>query len=255
MDMPEFQRQVVIPNVQKCSLVLLALAKSEDSNLALKILAIETLSQFTLHHPTHHRAIQQNLHSFTLGHLQGNSPIPSFPSPLSNNSVPSLPSAAIRLHATLPLTGGKVGASVAWRKSVDSAIGTIWNLLVVLRRSYGDVAPPATTPATFTLPPLPDDPALAVSLALDRLRCITKLLLHLLATPTARPVSMPLGSLSQLALKLIQCSTVEPAQPPQIPFEPIQRTVEAAVVPELCIAGCMLTQQLARTCGKLFTTY
>ncbi|KAG8720443.1 hypothetical protein FRC09_009544 [Ceratobasidium sp. 395] len=66
---------------------------------------------------------------------------------------------------------------------------------------------------------------------------------------------MPLGSLSQLALKLIQCSTVEPAQPPQIPFEPIQRTVEAAVVPELCIAGCMLTQQLARTCGKLFTTY
>ncbi|KAG8765579.1 hypothetical protein FRC12_007420, partial [Ceratobasidium sp. 428] len=140
MDMPEFQRQVVIPNVQKCSLALLALAKSEDSNLSLKILAVETLAQFTLHHPTHHRAIQQNLYSFTLDHLQGSFPIPSSPPFLSNNSALSLPSAAIRLHATLPFTGGKVGASVAWRKSVDSAIGTIWSLLVVLRRSYGDIA-------------------------------------------------------------------------------------------------------------------
>ncbi|KAG8747071.1 hypothetical protein FRC10_002487 [Ceratobasidium sp. 414] len=66
---------------------------------------------------------------------------------------------------------------------------------------------------------------------------------------------MPLGSLSQLALRLIQCTTAEPAQPSQTPYEPVQRTVEAAAVPELCVAGCMLAQQLAQTCGKLFTPY
>ncbi|KAG9123358.1 hypothetical protein FRC07_015047 [Ceratobasidium sp. 392] len=255
MDMPEFQRQVVIPNVQKCSLALLALAKSEESDLTLKILAVETLAQFTSYHPTHHRAIQQNLHAFTLDHLQGKFPLPSFPSLLLDNSTPSLPSAAIRLHTALPLTGGKVGASVAWRKSVDSAIVTLWRLSGSLRRTYGDITPPATAIAPFAFPPLPDDPATATPLALDRLRCIISLLLHLLATTTARPVSMPIGTLSQLALKLVQCSTAEPAQPPQVPFEPVQRTVEAAIVPELCVAGCMLAQQLAQICGKLFTPY
>ncbi|KAG9075307.1 hypothetical protein FRC06_010161 [Ceratobasidium sp. 370] len=246
-DMPEFQRQVVIPNVQKCSLALLALAKSEESNLALKVLAVDALTQFTTHHPTHHRALQQNLHSFTLEHLQGSFPLASSTCLLLDQSTTSLPAAATRLHAILPLTGGKVGASVTWRKSVDSAIGTIWSLLGTLRRTYGDVFP-TTIPPPFTLPRLPDDPAIAAPLALDRLRCMIR-------TPTARPVSMPLGSLSQLALKLIQCTTAEPTQPPQTPYEPVQRTVEAVAVPELCVAGCMLAQQLSQTCGKLFTPY
>ncbi|KAG8702043.1 hypothetical protein FRC08_003729 [Ceratobasidium sp. 394] len=252
--MPEFQRQVVIPNVQKCSLAWLELAKSEESALSLKILAVDALTQFTTHHPTHHRALQQNLYSFTLEHLQGSFPLASSASLLLDQPTTSLPAAAIRLHSALPLTGGKVGASVAWRKSVDSAIATIRSLLGTLRKTYGDVIP-STTPPSFPLPPLPDDPAIAVPLALDRIRCMVRLLVHLLATPTSRPVSMPLGSLSQLALKLIQSTTAEPAQPPQVPYEPIQRTVEAAAVPELRVAGCMLAQQLAQTCGKLFTPY
>lgn len=108
-------------------------------------------------------------------------------------------SAAIQLHTALPLTGGKVGASVAWRKSVDSAVGTIWGLLGVLRRTYGDATrkpilktslsyanelhgvAPTTTPSPFTLSPLPEDPAVAAPLALDRLRCILKLLVRLLS--------------------------------------------------------------------------
>jgi hypothetical protein len=36
-DMPEFQRQVVIPNVQKCSQALLALAKNSESEFDLKV--------------------------------------------------------------------------------------------------------------------------------------------------------------------------------------------------------------------------
>ena len=35
--MPEFQRQVVIPNVQKCSQALLALAKNPESEFDLKV--------------------------------------------------------------------------------------------------------------------------------------------------------------------------------------------------------------------------
>ncbi|QRV87275.1 rRNA processing/ribosome biogenesis [Ceratobasidium sp. AG-Ba] len=246
MDMPEFQRQVAIPNAQKCSTALLALAKGEDSDLGLKVLAIDTLTLLTTHHPTHHRALQQSLQTLTLDHLQGSFPIAT--------SSSTLVSAVIRLHTALPLTGGKVGASVAWRKSVDSAIGTIWTLLSVLRRSYGDVIPPTTVPPPFALPVLPEDPATAAPLALDRLRCIANLLAQLLSTPTARPVSVPLGSLSQLALGLLRCTSTSSSEPTQ-PYEPIQRVVEDVFSPQLCIIGCTLTQQLVKTSGKYFTSY
>ncbi|KAF8603486.1 hypothetical protein BDV93DRAFT_473123 [Ceratobasidium sp. AG-I] len=254
-DMPEFQRQVVIPNVQKCSLALLAFAKDPESDLALKLLAIDTITQLTIHHPTHHRALQQNILAFTLEHLQGSSPLASCSSLLANSPVPSLVSAVIDLHVALPLTGGKVGAGVAWRKSVDAAIGTTWKLLGALRRTYSDVTPPATVPSTFALPSLPEDPAIATPIALDRLRCMVCLLVQLLATPTARPVSMPLGALAQLTLKLIQCNNLEQPQTSRAPYEPIQRVTEAAAIPELCTAGCMLAEQLAQTCGKLFSPY
>jgi hypothetical protein len=46
----------------------------------------------------------------------------------------------IRLHAALFLTGGKVGAGVAWRKSLDFTIGTIWEVILTLRSTYQDVA-------------------------------------------------------------------------------------------------------------------
>ncbi|CAE6445776.1 unnamed protein product [Rhizoctonia solani] len=254
-DMPEFQRQVVIPNVQKCSQALLALAKNSETEFELKLLAIDTLTQLTTYHPTHHKALHQQLLSFTLEHLQGSFPLQLNASLLIDIQPPSLVTSIIRLHASLTLTGGKVGAGMIWRQSLDSTIGTIWTVLETLRSTYLDVPRPSTTIAPFSFPELPADPALAGPIALDRFRGMIRLLVHLLETPTSRPVSIPLGPLAHLALTLLRFNADSPSQSTGVVYEAIQRVNEVAIIPELCVAGCMLAQQLAQTCGKLFTPY
>ncbi|CAE6454357.1 unnamed protein product [Rhizoctonia solani] len=254
-DMPEFQRQVVIPSVQKCSQALLALAKDSETEFELKLLAIDTLTQLTTYHPTHHKALHQQLLSFTLEHLQGSFPLQSNASLLIESQPPSLVTSTIRLHASLALTGGKVGAGMIWRQSLDSTMGTIWTVLETLRNTYLDVPRPSTTIVPFSFPELPADPALAGPIALDRFRGMIRLLVHLLETPTSRPVSIPLGPLAHLALTLLRFNADSPSQSTGVVYEAIQRVNEVAIVPELCVAGCMLAQQLAQTCGKLFTPY
>ncbi|CUA77927.1 hypothetical protein RSOLAG22IIIB_06880 [Rhizoctonia solani] len=253
--MPEFQRQVVIPNVQKCSQALLALAKNVESEFDLKVLSIDTLTQLVTYHPTHHKALHQQLVNFTLEHLQGSFPLPSNTSLLDESQSPSLVDPSIRLHAALALTGGKVGAGMIWRQSLDSTMGTIWAVLETLRSTYLDVPRPSTTISPFSFPALPADSALAGPTALDRFRSMICLLVHLLKTPTARPVSIPLGQLARLVLTLLRFSAVSESQSTTPVYEAVQRVNEAAMVPELCAAGCMLAQQLAQTCGKLFTPY
>ncbi|CAE6463879.1 unnamed protein product [Rhizoctonia solani] len=254
-DMPEFQRQVVIPNVQKCSQALLTLAKNPESEYDLKLLAIDTLTHLATYHPTHHKALHQQLFNFTLEHLQGSFPLPSNASLLVDNQPPSLVTSSIRLHAALALTGGKVGAGMIWRQSLDSTMGTIWAILETLRSTYLDVPRPSTIIARFSFPGLPADPALAGPTALDRFRSMTRLLVRLLKTPTSRPVSIPLGQLAHLVLALLRFSPNSQSQSTNVVYEAVQRVNEVAIVPELCAAGCMLAQQLAQTCGKLFTPY
>ncbi|KAJ1308369.1 hypothetical protein OPQ81_004077 [Rhizoctonia solani] len=254
-DMPEFQRQVVIPNVQKYSQALLAIAKNPESEFELKLLCIDSLTQLTTYHPSHHKAIHQQLFNFTLEHLQGSFPLPSNAPLVVENKSSSLITSVVRLHASLALTGGKVGAGMIWRQSLDSTMGTIWVVLETLRSTYLDVPRPSTTIAPFSLPELPADPALAGPIALDRFRSMIHLLVYLLETPTSRPVSIPLGQLAHLALTLLRFSTISQPQSTNMVYEAVQRVNEVAVVPELCVAGCMLAQKLAQTCGKLFTPY
>ncbi|KAF8743078.1 rRNA processing/ribosome biogenesis, partial [Rhizoctonia solani] len=254
-DMPEFQRQVVVPNVQKCSQALLAIAKNSESELDLKLLAIDTLTKLTTYHPTHHKALHQQLLNFTLEHLQGSFPVPSSPSFFFDNQLPLLVTSVIKLHAVLALTGGKVGAGMMWRQSLDSTIGTIWATLSTLRSTYADVPRPSTITTPFSLPELPVDSAVAGPIALDRFRGMIHLLIDLLRTPTSRPVSIPLGQLSHLTLALLRFNANSQSQSTNAIYEAVQRANEDAIVPDLCAAGCMLAQQLAQTCGKLFTPY
>ncbi|CAE6428872.1 hypothetical protein ACGC1H_000975 [Rhizoctonia solani] len=254
-DMPEFQRQVVIPNVQKFSQALLVLAKNPESEFDLKLLAIDSLTQLVMYHPTHHKALHQQLFNFTLEHLQGSFPLPSNVSLLVDSQSPSLVTSSIQLHATLALTGGKVGAGMLWRQSLDSTMGTIWAVLETLRSTYLDVPRPSTTMTPFSLLGLPPDPALAGPTALDRFCSMIRLLVRLLKTPTSRPVSIPLGQLAHLTLALLRFNAISQSQSTSVVYEAVQRVNEVAIVPELCAAGCMLAQQLAQTCGKLFTPY
>ncbi|KEP53056.1 rRNA processing/ribosome biogenesis protein, partial [Rhizoctonia solani 123E] len=254
-DMPEFQRQVVIPNVQKYSQALLALAKDPESEFDLKLLSIDSLTQLVTYHPTHHKALHQQLFNFILEHLQGSFPLPSNVSLLTDSQSPSLVTSSIQLHVVLALTGGKVGAGMLWRQSLDSTMGTIWAVLETLRSTYLDVPRPSTTMARFSFPELPADPALAGPTTLDRFRSMIRLLVDLLKTPTSRPVSIPLGQLAHLVLALLRFSATSQSQSTSVVYEAVQRANEVAIVPELCAAGCMLAQQLAQTCGKLSTPY
>ncbi|KDN48003.1 hypothetical protein RSAG8_03019, partial [Rhizoctonia solani AG-8 WAC10335] len=211
-DMPEFQRQVVIPNVQKCSQALLTLAKNPESEYDLKV-----------HIPTYRLS-------------------------------PRLTRSAAPCYRYLDPVGD-IGAGMIWRQSLDSTMGTIWAILETLRSTYLDVPRPSTIIARFSFPGLPADPALAGPTALDRFRSMTRLLVRLLKTPTSRPVSIPLGQLAHLALALLRFSPNPQPQSTNVVYEAVQRVNEVAIVPELCAAGCMLAQQLAQTCGKLFTPY
>jgi hypothetical protein len=78
-----------------------------------KILCLETLSQLVLLFPSSHKQLHASFSTLTLKYLNGSSPAPS---------SMRLVAAASKLYAILPCTGGKVGASNLWRKSVDETL-------------------------------------------------------------------------------------------------------------------------------------
>ena len=78
-----------------------------------KVLCLDTLSQLVSLFPSSHKQLHASLSALTLKHLNGSSPAPS---------PGKLVIAASKLYAVLPCTGGKVGASNLWRKSVDETL-------------------------------------------------------------------------------------------------------------------------------------
>lgn len=74
---------------------------------------MQTLTQLVLLFPSSHKLLHASLSTLTLKHLNGSSPAPS---------SGKLVAAASKLYSVLPCTGGKVGASNLWRKSVDETL-------------------------------------------------------------------------------------------------------------------------------------
>ena len=91
----------------------------------LEVLCFETLSQLVLLFPSSHKQLHASLSALTLKHLNGSSPAPS---------SKKLVAAASKLYAALPCTGGKVGASNLWRKSVDETLEFTQSALSWLRK-------------------------------------------------------------------------------------------------------------------------
>lgn len=79
----------------------------------LQVLCLETLSQLVSLFPPPHKQLHTSLSALALKHLNGSSPAPS---------PKKLVTAASKLYAVLPCTGGKVGASSLWRKSLDETL-------------------------------------------------------------------------------------------------------------------------------------
>ncbi|KAI0082414.1 hypothetical protein K474DRAFT_1655179 [Panus rudis PR-1116 ss-1] len=233
VDIPEFQRQVSIPNVPKFSQSLISVGeKCED--VALKILVLNTLSHLVPLYPTLHRALHGSLSSFSLKYLNG-----SVPQPIP----PSLLRSACELYCLLHYTGGKVGATTQWRKAVDDSIAFAWGTFISLRTTFR-VIPNSGVPIQPT--PAKEDPLIGVPLHLDRLRAAVRVLEGLLQTTNARPVSIPVGPLVKLATALLRSSVEDKVDGP---VDPIIHSLETSAVPHMQQIGCELLIALIN-CAK-----
>lgn len=93
----------------------------------MQLLALDSLTHLVPLYPTLHRSLHTSLSSLTLKFLNGSSPKPT-PTPLVE--------AASRLYSTLHVTGGKVGASNLWRKSLDDTLAFAWGAFLNMRKTY-----------------------------------------------------------------------------------------------------------------------
>ena len=145
------------------------------ANSSMQILAIETLTHLIQVYPSLHRSLHTGISTMTLQYLNGSSPQPM---------PPAIVAAASQLYSILHLTGGKVGAANLWRKSFDDTINFSWTSLSRLRTTFrtpgkcvSEIVDDSFTfsdSAVAVSPPIPgpssEDPVVAISLHLDRLR-------------------------------------------------------------------------------------
>ncbi|KAG8901834.1 hypothetical protein FRC00_004232 [Tulasnella sp. 408] len=166
--MTEFQRQVSIPNVSRYALAMIALAEKEVS-ISLQATILETLHALISIYPSVQRTGQSSLQKLALRHVSG-----TFPSP----TPPEILSSASKLLATLHVSSGKTASSASWKKTIEGALATAAESLSTLRTTFTSTPPVARS--GLEVPKLPDDPMIAMPLALDRLRCMTSVVSALL---------------------------------------------------------------------------
>ncbi|CAK5275479.1 unnamed protein product [Mycena citricolor] len=231
-DMPEFQRQVATPNVAKFTTACMALV-DKQSDVELRCLILSTLTALVIVYPTLHRTWSGGLSTICLGVLNG--------SPF-DTTEPRLVHSASCLYATLPLTGGKVGAVNLWRKAMEDSLSQGWNSFYAIRTTFSvDGRLPSASA---------EDPRIAVPLNLDRLKCSVVAISDLLKTNTARAVQIPLGALLKFALALVGCLKDEKVEH-HIDYS--RRDMEASVTPHIWKIGSDLIIRLAECLGRRLT--
>ncbi|KAI0832574.1 rRNA processing/ribosome biogenesis-domain-containing protein [Trametes gibbosa] len=231
MDVPEFQRQLCVPNVPKFCNALIAIAEGQ-SNPDVHLLVLDTLAHMISLYPSLCRPLHTALSNAALRHLNGSTPTPT---------PTALVDACSRLYSTLPLTGGKVGAAGLWRKSLDDTIAFAWGAFLQLRTTY-----PAQLYERYAqLGPPVDDPIVGIPLALDRLKAGVRVIGDLLRAPTSRPVTIPIGSLVRLCLAFLQCEA-DPKHDAAV--DPVVRSLEDSVVPTFWILANDILSPLSQAC-------
>ncbi|KAH9850732.1 rRNA processing/ribosome biogenesis-domain-containing protein [Lenzites betulinus] len=231
MDVPEFQRQLCVPNVPKFGNALIAVAEGQ-SNLEIKLLVLDTLAHMISLYPSLCRPLHTTLSNVALRHLNGSTP---------TLTPVALVEACSRLYATLPLTGGKVGAAGLWRKSVDDTIAFAWGAFLQLRTTY----PTQLYESYAQTGPAVEDPLVGIPLALDRLKAGVRVIGDLLRAPTSRPISIPTGSLVRLCLALLQCDA---ELKHDATVDPVVRSLEDSVVPTLWTLANSILTPLSQAC-------
>ncbi|TFK28886.1 hypothetical protein FA15DRAFT_753263 [Coprinopsis marcescibilis] len=234
VDMPEFQRQISLPNIAKFTAALASIA-STHPDFALKSFCLGTIAQLIPIYPNAHRATFANLSSLALGFLNGCHPCPTDPRILRSASD---------LYSSLHLTGGKVGAAAIWRKSMDDTLAFGWNAYFALRTTF---------PSSSTQPPpVQEDPAISIPLNLDRLRCSSAIIQALLNTSNTRPVQISCGQVVRFGLTLLSSTQEDKIEGFA---DPAIRASEVAAVSTIWKEGCNVIQSLTETIPQHMNSY
>ncbi|KAL1708625.1 rRNA processing/ribosome biogenesis-domain-containing protein [Schizophyllum commune] len=218
-DVPEFQRQISTPNVPKFATAIIPLVE-KYTDVELKTLCLQTLSQLVPLYPTLLRPSSATLNKLALNLLSG-----QYPSP----TPPKILEAASSLYCCIHLTGGKVGAATAWRRTLDDTLAFGWSAFHGLRSTF---TPGAAQPA---------DPAAAIALDKDRLHCTVYILCDLLSAHTPRAVQVPLGPLNAFVVALLNAGDADASVPV---LDVNARTMQLSANTFIIGQGCDLLQEL-----------
>ncbi|KAF9028466.1 hypothetical protein BDZ89DRAFT_1066113 [Hymenopellis radicata] len=231
-DIPEFQRQVCTPNVPKFTAAMLALFERDECSHELKILLLRTLTKTVSSYSSIHRSSHALLSTLCLKFLDGHAPTPTHADVLQ---------AASRLYATLPATGGKVGATNLWKKCLDDTLAFGWNALSLLQSV---LLPSGNHPQM-------EQPHITIPLNVDRLRCYVTIIEYLFQSDIQRPVQIPIGPLVAFSIALLTLNNEERKTADHVDVN-IQ-IIASSVVSDVWWTGCNLISSVAFHARQLLT--
>ncbi|BGP13316.1 hypothetical protein JCM10213_001497 [Rhodosporidiobolus nylandii] len=168
-------------------------------------------------------------------------------------SAPSASSATVdagaQLFCSLYLLApkGREGLREAWKTGAEALVGSMDQLTSEI--TAGIFAEDILYNHTLTPLSLPPLAVPSPTAALERLESLSRVLLHLLCTPTSEKagcVSFPVGSLIELSLRLSGLSSETPVKER---VDPTIRIGVEALLPRLQVVGCRLAAQVALTAG------
>ncbi|KAF4619590.1 hypothetical protein D9613_005172 [Agrocybe pediades] len=232
-DIPEFQRQVSVPNVVKFTSLVMSVADNVD--IELKVMSLQALASVIATYPSAHRASSASLSAFVLQYLSGSTMGPT------DQEL---------LHAAARLKRDQLVEKIA-RRDIGLWVGRVAFLTYHLSNEQYDFVFFVTSPVSLSsddtvqnnVQPVPiPEPQVAIPLNHDRLRCSVVIIRYLLGTVIQRPVQVPLGGLIKYVLGLLSCSTdgkIDGFVDPSI------RSMEESIVPEIRKLGCDLLVAVA----------
>ncbi|GAA5973703.1 hypothetical protein JCM11641_005089 [Rhodosporidiobolus odoratus] len=233
---PEWARENVgAQAVQKLVGGLVQAASTDSSEVVHP--CVSAITNLLPLYPTALRPLSPSLHTLAV-HL--------IASPLSSNTIVDLGAELFcSLYALAPK--GRDGLREAWKTGVEALVGSMDGL--VSEVTTGIFAEDILYNHTLSPLSLPPFQAPAQLSSLQRLEALSRVLLHLLRTPTsekAGPVSLPVGALVELSLRLCGLSTETPVKER---VDPTTRTAVESILPRLQVIGCKLIAQLSLAVG------
>ncbi|KAF8917822.1 rRNA processing/ribosome biogenesis-domain-containing protein [Mucidula mucida] len=223
-DIPEFQRQVCTPNVPKFTSAMLALFERDECSHELKILLLRTLTKTVSLYSNIHRSSHALLSTLCLKFLNGHAPTPTHADVLQ---------AASRLYATLPVTGGKVGATNLWKKCLDDTLAFGWDALSLLQSV---ITPSGNHPQM-------EKPHVTIPLNVDRLRCCMTIIESLFQSDIQRPVQIPIGPLVAFSIALLTLNNEQRKTADHVDIN--IHIIASSVISDVWWTGCNIISSVA----------